>query len=118
MFITPEGLSEATKDFLAVCKKFKGAESKQLDIVLRYRETINLWKIRKKKTTTYTYHIGHYKLVIKDNFLSWFFFQRGEILVLSGYSPRRHRTSADLAILKRSMDYELKAQRIIGILDT
>ena len=55
---------------------------------------------------------------MKDNFLSWVYFQRGEVSVLSGYSPRRYRTFVDLTILNRIMDYKLKTQRTIGIIDT
>ena len=116
--IPPEGTSEATNDLLTVCKKVKGATVKQLDTVLRYKETVHSWKIRKEKTSTYNHHIVHYTSVMKYNFLSWFYFQRGKIPVLSGYSQHRHRTCADLTILKQSMDYELKTQRTIGILDT
>ena len=84
VFISPEGPSEVTKGFLVACNKVKGLKVKRLDIVLRYKEIMHSWKIRKEKTSTYNHHIGCYKSVMKDNFLSWFFFQRGKISVLSG----------------------------------
>ena len=72
----------------------------------------------KEKACTYNHHISHYTLVMKDNSISWFYFQRGENPVLSGYSPYIYRICVYLTTLKRGMDYELKVQRIIGILDT
>ena len=55
---------------------------------------------------------------MKDNDLSWFFFQRGEIPAISGYSPKRHRECLDLIIMKKQVTYDLRSQRKLGIVDT
>ena len=64
------------------------------------------------------HHVGHYKAVMKDDYLSWFFFQRSDIPMISGYSPERYRECIDLMILKRALEFELTKQRTLGILDT
>ena len=56
--------------------------------------------------------------VMRNDYLSWFFFQRSEIPMLTGYSPSRHRTCADLMILKKALLFDIRKQRTIGILDT
>ena len=76
------------------------------------------WANRKEKTTSFHHHMGHYKAVMKDDYLSWFFFQRAEIPSISGYSPAQFRECIDLMILKRAMHFELTKQRTLGILDT
>jgi hypothetical protein len=113
--------TEATLDFLEACEYAPGAEDlaqQQQTLTSRFKASRYLWNIRKEKTSTYNQHLGHYKAVMKDNYLSWFFFQRAEIPSISGYSPHRHRTCADLMILKKAMDFELSKQRAIRILDT
>lgn len=55
---------------------------------------------------------------MKDNNFSWFFFQRGEVPAISGYSPKRHRECVDLVIMKKKATYGLKAQRKLGIVNT
>ena len=62
--------------------------------------------------------MGHYQASMQDNNLSWFFFQRGEVPALSGYSPLRHRQCVDLMIMKKQATYDLNAQRKLGIVDT
>ena len=74
------------------------------------------WNIRKEKAYTYNQHIGYYNSGMKNKYLSLFFFQKGNIIKTSGYSPIRHRTCAGLTILKRRMEYDFKYQRKIVIL--
>ena len=62
--------------------------------------------------------MGHYKCVMRDDWLSWLFFQRADFVSNTGYSPIRHRRCIDLMILKRSQSYLIKKQRTLGILDT
>ena len=54
---------------------------------------------------------------MKDDNLSWFFFQRGEVPTISSYSPKWHRECVDLMITKKTVTYDLKAQRKLGIVD-
>jgi hypothetical protein len=120
-FTPPACSSEATLDFLEACTFAEGAENLKAQtptIASRFKASRYLWSIRKEKTSTYNQHLGHYKAVMKDDYLSWFFFQRSEIPSISGYSPKRHRTCADLMILKKAMDFELSKNRAIRILDT
>lgn len=88
------------------------------DIKTRYRDVKRLWSIRKEKTCTYGKHIGHYKSVMKHDWLSWLFFQKGDIPAISGYAPKRHRKCVDLMIMKKENNYKYSAQRKLGILDT
>ena len=37
---------------------------------------------------------------------------------MTSYAPVRHRKCIDLMILKKAQTFELKSQRILGILDT
>ena len=62
--------------------------------------------------------MGHYKCVMRDDWLSWLFFQRADFVSNTGYSPMRHRRCIDLMILKRSQSYLINKQRTLGILDT
>lgn len=56
---------------------------------------------------------------MKDDYLSWLYFQQSEdIPTLTGYSLDRHRTCADLMILKKAMIFDIRKQWTIGILDT
>ena len=84
----------------------------------RYWETKNLWNRRRESTCTSHQRIGHYQAAMKDNNFSWFFFQRGEVPAISGYSPKRHRECVDLVIMKKKATYGLKAQRKLGIVNT
>ena len=52
--------------------------------------------------------------VMRNDYLSWFFFQRSEIPMLTGYSPSRHRTCADLMILKKALLFDIRKQRTIS----
>ena len=74
--------------------------------------------MRKEKTCTYGKHMGHYKAAMQHDWLSWMFFQKGEIPALSGYAPKRHKKCVDLMIMKKDNVFEYSAQRKLGILDT
>ena len=112
--------TQETRDFLDACKYVEGVEEIMQDpsIIDRYRILRNSWKCRRERTTSYHHHIGHYKAVMRDDYLSWFFFQRADIPMISGYSPERHRECIDLMILKRALEFELSKQRTLGILDS
>ena len=76
-------------------------------------------KLQLVVATTYHHHLGHFKAVMSNEYLSWFFFQRAEISIISAYSPSSHRRCVDLTILKRAMNFNLSKQRTLGsILDT
>ena len=62
--------------------------------------------------------MGHFKSASKHKFLSWMFFQRGDIPAITGYAPKRHKKCLDLMILKKAQSYELSTQRTLGLLDT
>ena len=85
-FQYPENTTEATKDFLEACKNNTNIASviQNDSITTRYRDTQKLWKMRKEKTCTYGKHMGHYKAAMQHDWLSWMFFQKGEIPALSG----------------------------------
>ena len=120
MYIPPASATTATKDFLSACKY--NVEAKELarphDVVHRYRDHVKSWKVRQEKTCTHHHHMGHYKSIFKDKYLSWFFFQRADIPDMTGYSPHRHRECIDLMIMKKAMCYDINKQRTLGILDT
>ena len=69
-----------------------------LDIVGHCQNFVTSWKSRKEKICTYKEHIGHYKAIMKNNFLSWLLFQRSDILDKPGYPPKHHRECTDLMI--------------------
>ena len=120
-FEMPDNTTEATSDFLRACQYADGAATIHTDLPIetRYHDYANSWKVRKEKTTSYNHHImGHYKSVMTDEYLSWFFFQASEIPEISGYSPDSYRQCADLTIPKKAMDFELSKHRTIGLLDT
>ena len=94
-FNFPTDTSEDTRDFILACK-FKPEVHTVLDkdnVTTRYQKTKQLWSIRKEKTCTYGKHMGHYKAVMRHDWLSWLFFQKGEIPSISGYAPRRHKNA-------------------------
>ena len=119
-FIFPTGTSEATKDFLSACKRPPNIKDIPLDPnpVNRFREFIKSWKIRKERTTSANQHIGHYKACMTHPYLNWSLFLRHEIPTITGYSPLRHRRCIDLAILKKSGNFNIDKQRTLGLLDT
>ena len=116
----PDISTQETKDFLEACKYVDGVDSvmRNPTVIERYRDLRKSWRCRKERTTSYHHHVGHYKAVMKDDYLSWFFFQRSDIPMISGYSPERYRECIDLMILKRALEFELAKQRTLGILDT
>ena len=76
-FVFPPNTSDATKDFLNACKIHPLTETTTDSGNLRkkYKATLHSWKIRREKTCSYNQHIGHYKVAMKDKFLSCFFFR-------------------------------------------
>ena len=118
----PADFDPWTKTFLDECKRLptvSAHESTTLpDITDRYRDFKRSWETRKETTCTYKQHIGHYKAMMRHSSLSWLIFQRSEIPDHSGYSPNRHKQCVDLMILNKSQVYDIKKQRIIGILET
>ena len=87
-------------------------------IIDRYQILQKSWRCsrRDKRTTSYHHHMGHYKAVMRDDYISWFFFQRVDIPMISSYSPERHRECIDLMILEQALEFELSKQRTLGIL--
>ena len=115
----PAHTSEATRDFLNACKSdLTSFPAPLTNIAVRFNNHRSSWKIRKEKSLSYNEHIGHYKAIMKDDFLSWLFFQRADFASISGYSPSRHRKCIDLMILKKSQSSNITKQRTLGILDT
>ena len=73
----PPDTTDDTRDFILACK-YKPQVQTVLDkddIKTRYQKTKQLWSIRKEKTCTYGKHMGHYKAVMRHDWLSWLFFQ-------------------------------------------
>ena len=116
-FDPPFEIDNDTRDFLDACKYIQGNPC-QATVAARYIATRHRWKIRKEQTVSHNEHMGHYKCLMKDDTLSWFFFQRAEIPFYSGYASKRHRTCVDLMILKKARCYELSKLRTLGLLDT
>ena len=109
-YIPPPEASAETVEFLEACQYVDNVQTiigSTDNVITRYRNMVASWANRKEKTTSYHHHIGHYKAVMKDDYLSWFFFQRAEIPTISGYSPKQFRECIDLMILKRAMNFEL-----------
>ena len=48
---------------------------------------------------------------MRDDNLSWFFFQRGEIPSISGSYPKRHREYVDLIVIKKQQNFDIGSQR-------
>ena len=99
----PEDTTASTNDFLEACKYTKGVKSlpSNKDIILKYRSTLRSWKVRRERTMTYNQYIGHRKIAMNDKFISWFFFQRGEIATNSGYYHTHLCTCVNLMISRR-----------------
>ncbi len=120
--VPPASANQDTTDFLKACQYVDGGAidlSSSPDVVTRYRDMVCSFQLCKETTTTYhQHHLGHFKAVMSNEYLSWFFFQRAEIPIISGYSPSRHRRYVDLMILKRAMNFNLSKQCTLGILDT
>ena len=116
-FIPPEDTDEDTKAFLEACKQVNQPPTQQ-SVAARYINMRKSWASRKEKTASNNQHMAHYKCLMEDDTLSWFFYQRAEIPMITGYSPRRHRTCVDLMILKKAGCYELSKLRTLGLLDT
>ena len=119
-FSYPLNTSEATKDFLQACRRpdnIKDIPSEK-NPVQRFNAFVKSWKIRKERTISANQHIGHYKACMTHPFLNWSLFLRHEIPTITGYSPQRHRKCIDLAILKKSGNFDIDKQRTLGLLDT
>ena len=81
MYIAPDISTQETRDFLDACKYVKkGIEEIMQDLLIidLYRTLRNSWKCRRELTTSYHHHMGHYKAVMCDDYLSWFFFQQAD----------------------------------------
>ena len=78
-YIPPITATAATADFLKACKKPPNYKPPphQTPIIKRFNSIKHSWKLRKEKTCTYNQHIGHYKAIMKHDYLSWFFFSKG-----------------------------------------
>ena len=87
-YIPPTLATAATVDFLAACKAHPHINefSKLPDVVQRYRDQLDSWKISKEKTCTYNQHMAHYKSIFQIS-IRWFFFQRADIPENTGYVP-------------------------------
>jgi hypothetical protein len=119
-YIPPIEASTATADYISACT-FSRQQSSLIGTKTtsqRYTEQVSSWVQRKEITCTHNHHIGHYKVVFKDEKLNWFFFQRADVPEISGYSPKRHKHCVDLMIMKKAQCYEVSKLRTIGILDT
>jgi hypothetical protein len=104
----PPESTEATKDFLRACKRPANLVDRTTEsVVARYWHLVKAWKTTKERTASANHHIGHYKATMGHSSLSWLFFQRAEILEISGYSPSRHQCCIDLMILKKAMPFDL-----------
>ena len=116
----PDVSTPETRDFLEACKYVGGVDSimRNPTVIDPYRALKKSWRCREERTTSYHHHIGHYKAVMGDDYLSWFFFQRADIPTMSEYSPDRYRECIDLMILRCALEFELAKQRTLGILDT
>ena len=102
------------------CKQHKDLHlvEGRVSIIPRYKHNMVSWGKRRESTATNGHHVGHFKSASKHKFLSWMFFQRGDIPAITGYAPKRHKKCLDLMILKKAQSYELSTQRTLGLLDT
>ena len=69
------------------------------NVVTRYQKTKNLWSIRKEKTCTYGKHMGHYKAVMRHDWLSWLFSKKEKYQLYQA-------TLQDAIKMRRPNDYE------------
>jgi len=85
----PAHSTQATKDFLAACKKPDQPASISCEpTVSRFKDYVHSLIHRKENTTSANQHLGHYKACMKHMWLSWLLFQRApELSTVSGYSP-------------------------------
>ena len=90
-FTYPSTCSQDTKDFLDNCLYENKVNKMREDtsVTYQYKTYLKSWLVRRESTCTYGQHVGHYKAVLKHPYLSWLFFQRGNIPVLSSYAPIR-----------------------------
>ena len=119
-FEYPPNTSQATREFLETCQQPEHIQQikESNDPVTRFHNFVKSWKIRKEKTVSANQHMGHYKACMQHPYLNWCLFQRHEIPVITGYSPKRFRQCVDLSILKKSGNYDIAKQRTLGLLDT
>jgi hypothetical protein len=119
-FTCPPNTSPATRDFLEACQRPDSIKeiAEPSDPVRRFQDFVKSWKIRKEKTVSANQHMGHYKACMQHPYLNWCLFQRHEIPLITGYSPKRFRKCIDLSILKKSGNYDIAKQRTLGLLDT
>ena len=115
-YIPPVSATPATVDFLAACKSCTQINifSQTPDVVQRYKDQLDSWKLRKEKTCTYNQHMAHYKAIFSDKYLSWFFFQRADIPEITGYAPTRHRKCVDLMIMKKPNNFDVQKTKNLG----
>ena len=68
----------------------------------RFKTNKKSYEVRREATATYEKPIGHFQAATRHKFLSWMFFQRGDIPAISGYAPQRHKKCLDLMIIKKA----------------
>jgi len=118
-YVPPAHSTQATKDFLAACKRPDQPASISCEpTVSRFKDYAHSWKCRKEKATSANQHLGHYKACMIHTWLSWLLFQRAKIPTVSGYSPSRRRKCVDLMIMKKANSFAIEEQGTLGLLDS
>lgn len=115
IYTPPIGTNNATKLFLKAMKK----PTTFFPIPpITYQEFCDGWKKAKEKTSSNGPHFGHYKAGVLHPSIGSLLYQRSQIPLITGYSPRRHREGADVMLLKKEKNYNVDNLRTIVLFDS
>ena len=70
----PEGISPATREFINACRHDPTVTHASSSLRDRYMAFKDSWRHCKEKTVSIHQHMGHYKAIMQDDYLSWLFF--------------------------------------------
>jgi hypothetical protein len=111
----PRGTNHVTKQFLQHMKippRFFKIPP------ITYSEFCKGWEKAKERTSSNGPHFGHYKAGIAHFRIGRLLYQRSQIPMVTGYSPRRHREGINVMLLKKEKNYNVDNLRTIVLFDS
>ena len=99
-YITPQGISEQTRDYLELCRLPQGEFF--INPLTRSFDYFNhSWKKMREKTASRELHFGHFKSATYNENIMNIHYMMAEIPFRTGYSPVRWRKATNVMILKK-----------------
>jgi hypothetical protein len=112
---TPAGTDQCTKQFLDRLKR--PPQATKLPFV-SFEEFRRGWLKAKERTSSNGVHFGHYKASLDHPHIAQLLYKCSLILMITGYSPKRHHQGADIMLLKKENSYEVDRLHTIVLFDS